>query len=214
MRLALDLPTALLAECSPLADLDYAVASRVLSDDAYAAFYAGQARSGREIILDNPATADGPPLSLPEVSQAVLRVVPTFVLAKADTDPVQALLAFRALSHAVSGHTGVGVTLCGATQTERTHLFLAVHKEAAMLCLPGTEQGVTWLEELWDVCRMTIWPPYLHFINVGDYLVMEHFRDVCEDLGLPRRRISTHIDMLGWEPSDAPRAIAIFRTHI
>jgi hypothetical protein len=92
----------------------------------------------------------------------------------------------------VTGHTGVGVTLCGATQTERTHFFLAIHKEAAMLCLPGTKQGVTWLEELWDVAQRTIWPPYLHILNPSQR-PMEQFRELCEELGLPRRRVSAHV---------------------
>lgn len=70
LRLSLEVPTAKLEEWSPLLDLDFVLAHKVLKDCVYAKHFA-QRPKGREVILDNSTHEFGAPIPFQDLTRAV-----------------------------------------------------------------------------------------------------------------------------------------------
>lgn len=80
MKLSLEIPTAYLRDFTPLTDLDFALAHKVLENQEYANFYLDRAK-GRELILDNSMHEIGKPLSVAELEEAAKRCNADYVIA-------------------------------------------------------------------------------------------------------------------------------------
>lgn len=80
IALSMELPTCRLKEWSPLADLDFVLAHKVLEDKAYADFFFNRPKD-RELILDNSYHELGYPLAPTELRHAALLCRATYVIA-------------------------------------------------------------------------------------------------------------------------------------
>ena len=144
IRLAMEIPTAFLQKWSPLCDLDFALAHRVLEDEVYASFYAHRP-SRRELILDNSMHELGKPLSVELLGEAAARVHANIVIAPDLLGQLDRNLEwFRETYSTLGGTYKIGVVLCGETFEEREQ-FLSAVLPADVLCLPFREARLEWL---------------------------------------------------------------------
>jgi len=146
IQLALEIPTSLLATFTPLTELDFALAHRVLEDEAYCSFYRNRA-PGRELILDNSMHELGKPLSPNELLLAVRKVQADFLIAPDELgQPAKNLSWFKETQALCSNDCQIAVVMCGNTPEERA-TFLNQVRYADMLCMPFREDRFTWFEQ-------------------------------------------------------------------
>lgn len=128
LRLALEIPTSMLERWTPLTDLDFILAHKVLKDPSYASFFAGR-KKGRELILDNSTHEFGVPLPL-ESLRAACQLVNASILIAPDIvneqiTPVQYRQNIEWMNQTVeaflSESVAIGGVLCGITKKERDH---------------------------------------------------------------------------------------------
>jgi len=176
MKLAMELPTAYLAEYSPLCDIDFALAQEVLEDKAYAAFYKKQSAAGRYVILDNGFHELGHPLDLKSLAEAAELIDPSVVIAPDWLgEPEKTLKSFETTLTAFKPKWPVGCVLGGKTQEERQYFFNAVYSRTALLCLPFKEPRLDWFRDLADTFYSYRWPR-IHLLGVNELQELADFR--------------------------------------
>lgn len=145
IKLALEIPTSLLKEISPLTDFDFVLAHRVLEDTAYAEWFRNRV-NGRELLLDNSLHELGAPLPAADLVEAALRCQANFVIAPDRLgDGAWTLEQLKETLNAFAG-TQFGVALClqGSSYEERAKLLAYARGRAALLCLPYRENRIEW----------------------------------------------------------------------
>lgn len=80
LKLSLEIPTVMLKQWSPLVDLDFCLAHKVLQDKEYGEFFAMRP-IGRELILDNSTHEFGKPIPFAALELAANMVQANFVIA-------------------------------------------------------------------------------------------------------------------------------------
>ena len=148
IQLALEIPTALLEALTPLTELDFALAHKVLEDEKYAEFYATR-EAGRILLLDNSMHELGKPLPPKELLRAARLCRADYVIAPDLLgQPERNLRWFLETRKVLRGEFKTAVCMCGRTPEERKD-FLEAVSFADMLCLPFREARVSWfLEQL------------------------------------------------------------------
>jgi hypothetical protein len=143
---AFEIPSALLREVAPLADLDFALAHRVLEDWPYAKFFASR-DLGRELILDNSFHELGKPLTVLELHEAARRSHADYVIAPDVLgEPAKNLQWFRETQEGLGSEFKIAVVASGNTPDDRAR-FLDATADAQMLCMPYREQRLAWFLE-------------------------------------------------------------------
>lgn len=174
IRLALEVPTAFLRDWTPLTDLDFVLAQRVLVDETYARFYRDRP-TGRELILDNGMHELGHPLSPVELRQAAALCRADYVITPDRLgEPRENLHRYKSAGDLLRPDFKVAVVMSGRDPSERA-LYLEHVKDADMLCLPYREPRLEW----WFENRKAIsdrWPR-VHLLGVSTF----------EELGAWRR---------------------------
>lgn len=146
MKLSLEIPTAYLSDWSPLCDLDFVLAHRVLEDDVYASFFSNRPKD-REVIMDNSMHELGHPLSIGELEEAAKRCNADFVVAPDRLgQPEWNLERFKETHRVLGDRFRIAVSMCGRDSHERSS-YLGAVRQADMLCLPYREPRVDWLHE-------------------------------------------------------------------
>lgn len=167
IQLSLEIPTAFLKQWSPLIDLDFVLAHRILEDDVYAAFYASRPTS-RRLILDNSMHELGRSLSIPELEEAAKRCRADVVIAPDRLrDPTFCYEQFKATHRALGSEYGIGVVMCGRDEPERAS-YLSNVRQADVLCLPYREDRASWLHQhLHTIQHRWSW---IHLLGVNELL--------------------------------------------
>lgn len=192
--LAQEIPTSMLATWSPLADLDFILAHKVLEDDAYAEFFRCR-DARRELILDNSYHELGYPLELSDLLEAAERCRADYVIAPDRIgDAEHNCRMFLKAKQVLAGY-GVAVVMTGAddsTPRDRDN-FLVNVKHADMLCCTFKQPlrhpwystshvarthfkrvhllGVSSLEELSLWAHTALWHPVIEFsVDTGKAL--------------------------------------------
>jgi hypothetical protein len=178
IKLALEIPTSLLTELTPLTDLDFVLAHKVLEDEAYAEHYDKRPRN-RTLILDNSMHELGHPLPPSRLAIAAEAVHADYVIAPDKLgEPVQNLEWYRETWRFIK-HSGVAVVLSGRTKEERVEYARQI-KGADMVCLPFREHRLQWMHELADFLT---WCQTFHLLGVNELSELTHFRDEYSVLG-------------------------------
>lgn len=143
---SLEIPTALLGRLSPLVDMDFALAHRVLEDSAYARFYANRP-NGRECLLDNSMHELGHPLAVQLLHRAADLVHADYVIAPDLLgEPERNLQWFRETYREMGSEFRIAVCASGRTAEERK-LFLDQTEDSSMLCMPYRTPRLSWFLE-------------------------------------------------------------------
>jgi hypothetical protein len=146
MKLAAEIPTKYLTDWSPLFDLDFALAHKVIENKSYERFYAGREK-GRQLILDNSMHELGRPMEPIELEEACKRVNPDYIIAPDMLGEVEQNYEWYVqTSRLLGSRCKIAVVMCGRSSEER-ELFLGNVREASLLCLPFREDRLLWYRE-------------------------------------------------------------------
>jgi hypothetical protein len=147
MKLSLEIPTVYLMDFSPLCDLDFVLAHRVLEDERYADFFFRRPK-GRELILDNSMhELGGNPLSVGEIGEAAKRCRADYVCAPDKLGEVQKNLDWFKDTHRLLGDQfKIATVLTGHDGPQRSQ-FLQNVRHADMLCLAYRTPRLDWFKE-------------------------------------------------------------------
>jgi hypothetical protein len=148
IRLSMEVPVCRLQRLNVLADLDFALAHKVLEDPAYATYYRTRVR-GRKLILDNSVHELGTPLSPDLLLQAARCVNADFLIAPDNIENAPWTLQqyLRLRTWARSGDPEIVGVICGDTLKQREELLDAM-QWSGMVCLPFRKPRLEWWEEL------------------------------------------------------------------
>lgn len=141
----MEVPTKYLSAWSPLCQLDFVLAHKVLEDEEYARFFRNRP-AGRELILDNSVHELGETLPVKDLVRAA-------ELCRADTviapdrlgDAVFNLQQYH-LMCSYFPTMMIGVVLAGKDRQQR-RAFLSEVANCGMICLPFKEDRWTWYNE-------------------------------------------------------------------
>lgn len=180
MRLSLEIPTAYLPDWSPLCDLDFVLAHRVLGDDAYAGYFLSRKES-RELILDNSMHELGHPLPPSDLEEAAKRVNADYVITPDVLgQPQQNYKWFKETHRLLGNRFKIAVVMCGRDPAERSTFLNNVHS-ADMLCLPYRENRLSWFHEhRAEIDRWT----RLHLLGVNTLEELMQWDDFSFDLSV------------------------------
>jgi hypothetical protein len=192
MRLAMEIPKSMLSRLSPLADIDFALAPEVLSDDKYAEFYRTQAEHKRFVILDNGVHEKGHPLTSAELVEAAKRVKAAVVIAPDKLGHYrEGIEWFNELKGILPKGHDVGVVMSGNSPAERAEFFMRAGRYAKMLCFPFKEPRYEWFADLIEkIPTYQPWPPRIHLLGVNELDELRQFRDSFEKMGIVSKRVS------------------------
>lgn len=151
MKLSLEIPNAYLHDFTPLTDLDFVLAHKVLENEEYADFYLSREK-GRELILDNSMhELGGIPLSPAELEAAAKRCNADFVVAPDRLgEPEWNLEQFKQTHRLLGNRFKIAVCAAGRDPSERG-MFIGAVGEAQMLCFPYREPRLRWFWERSDI---------------------------------------------------------------
>lgn len=174
MKLSLEIPTAYLPDWSPLCDLDFVLAHRVLEDDHYAKYFLSRAK-GRELILDNSMHELGTALTPGELLEAARRCRADFVVAPDRLkDPDFCLAQYRAMQKVFKKEFRVAVAMSGRTESERA-LYLDAVRDADLICMPYRENRLDWIQEQYQ--RLRRWHR-LHLFGMSTIQELQRWKDI------------------------------------
>jgi hypothetical protein len=146
MKLALEIPTTYLPDWSPLTDMDFALAHKVLEDEQYAKWYASRPRE-RKLILDNSMHELGSPMPPGDLQEAARRCRADYVVPPDKLgDPVFNFESYLQTRRLLGGEFGTAVAMSGRDAQERA-VYLQNVRGAEMLCLPYREPRLAWYRE-------------------------------------------------------------------
>lgn len=148
--LAMEIPSSKLKEWTPLADLDFILAHKVLKDRHYAEFFLKR-EQGREVILDNSMHELGAPLDIGDLCEAAKRVKADFTIAPDKLDDAQWTIeqyveAKERLSWTAAFTNVIGV-LVGDNPYERLRVLEVYSTKSSMICLPYRRPRIEWFFE-------------------------------------------------------------------
>lgn len=139
IKLSLEIPTSRLKEWVPLTDLDFVLAHKVLSNDAYAEFFSAR-DARRELILDNSTHEFGRPLNMSQLKTAAEKVHADYVIAPDIVTPDLTVLQYKQnlkwLKECAREmpNFAIGAVLCGHSKQERDAYVDTATKYAKMMC--------------------------------------------------------------------------------
>ena len=149
MNFGMEMPDCLLKEFSPLCDLEFALAHRVLEDEDYADHFLQAREVGREVILDNGFHELGRPVSSVELLEAAKRVDPSYVICPDFLhDPKKTYEATKEAAKVLGDKYALAVVLVGNDPAERNAFITNCKGFASMLCLPFRAKRLSWFETL------------------------------------------------------------------
>lgn len=186
INLALELPTVALEELNPLADMDFAIAYRVLADPAYARHYRRRSPH-RTLVLDNGFHELGKPASWRELIDAAMLTNPDYIIVPDNRGPHDAADNLRELDRALAmtGHPEqLAVVVAGTNEEERrTFVQACIASGVGMLCFSRMVNRRQWFDEL----RMAF-PPTgrtrVHLLGVSSLEELCSWREVSKDVDL------------------------------
>lgn len=164
MNLSMEIPTAYLKHFSPLCEVDFALAHRVLEDYEYAAFYYSR-EPGRPLILDNSMHELGRPLSPPELVEAARRCSATWVVCPDRLGQPQYNFDQYKQMCRLFPTDALAVAMSGRDPAERA-AYLSNVRQAGLLCMPYREPRWEWFQENAQFIQRT-WTR-LHLFGVSE----------------------------------------------
>lgn len=201
LRLALEIPTSMLERWTPLTDLDFILAHKVLQDTKYAEHFLNRP-PGRELILDNSthefATKDpltgkytaGQPLSLSllekasKMCRADYLIAPDVVNEEIDVaqyrrNKLWALAAITAFRREGSS-TKIATVLCGHTEETRNDYLAEIVSD--MLCFTFHDsRRLEWWEDFVDNEEAFLRYERIHILGVSTLDEMQRWYQISED---------------------------------
>jgi hypothetical protein len=189
MKLSLEIPTSLLEAVTPLTDMDFALAHRVLEDTAYARHYASRPH-GRELILDNSMHELGYPLAYRQLWDAATIVRADYVVTPDRLgDPGFTLRQYLETGKMLRAGFKVAVVMAGETLEERMR-FAALVRDADMLCMPYREPRLDWWNELFSGGREVLWNR-VHLLGVSSLAELKEWFPIVDQHLLVRFSVDT-----------------------
>lgn len=152
IKLSLEIPTSRLKEWSPLVDLDFILAHKVLDDPEYARHFEGRP-AGREVILDNSTHEFGKPLPFQQLHAAAILTKADFVIAPDIVNPVanadreQFLQNIHWIweAHHHLSEFKLGGVMCGTTSVDRVKWLADTQADLKMVCFSfHIPQRIAW----------------------------------------------------------------------
>lgn len=198
IQLAQEIPTSMLREWTPLSDLDFILAHKVLEDAEYAEFFKGRA-TDRELILDNSYHELGYPLPLSDLLEAAQRCRADYVIApdkvgdvhenaKAYLDARSVLTGYK-IAVVMTGTPGGGDEFHFVQERES---FLYEVRDADMLCCTFKEPTrLNWFQRSWHAKR---WKR-VHLLGVSELAELKEWnREARFQFHVHGRRIRWSVD--------------------
>lgn len=188
MKLAMEIPTAHLAQLSELTDVDFALAHLVLENKVYAEFYREQRKQGRRVLMDNSMhELNGVPLSVGELLEAARVINPNVII---PPDKLGDMQFTYAAFHNMRKHPGCrwdpALVIQGKTYEERIQHFMDGRKYSQTVCFPFREPRLEWFTQLRRGVPHTVaWPTFLHLFGVNDLRELTEWSFVLEQSGWP-----------------------------
>lgn len=177
LGLSMEIPTSKLKEWSPLCDLDFVLAHKVLNDSAYAQHFQNR-RFGREVILDNSTHEFGKPLPYADLEQAAQLCRADYLIApdivNTDIDDAQIALNMHWMHEtcenvaAKDDWLAVGAVLCGHTRAQRdSYISFAGEAGVTMLCFTFHEpKRLLWFSDFMLHPTYEVWNR-IHILGVS-----------------------------------------------
>lgn len=193
MRLAMEIPTCMVEQISPLTDLDFCLAHEVLDSKDYAEFYSNQRTLGRDVILDNSFHELGKSMSIAELIEAAKRINPTWVIAPDRLGDVAfGYEQFKAMLPFMKEipQTKLAVNMTGASEHDRSMFFLNTYEHVKMICFPYRENRLEWFATLSRQYSGYRWPPHIHLLGMNEFDELHKFQGLFEANGIPPWRVS------------------------
>jgi hypothetical protein len=176
--LGLEMPTSLLGTLSPLTDLDFILAHRVLSEKAYAEWFSLPRHPKTEAILDNSMHEVGEPLMPHDLVEAAAIVKPTYVVAPDRMgETVWNKEQLNKLERLAAGKFKLAVVVTGKTVAERKWFHYAT-SAADLVCYPYREaRRFEWFLEHPPIGRR------IHLLGVSELPELKRWVDASEREG-------------------------------
>lgn len=185
LKLALEIPTSQLKRWSPLLDLDFILAHKVLNDKHYADFFASREK-GREVILDNSTHEFGVPIPLDQLRLAAQLSRANFVIAPdivtEEMSQEQYFKNLRWMQEAATALFGfnVAAVLCGRTTMERNAYTSRCVGRVKMLCFTFHDRRrFEWWEEF-SCHAYSGYFPRIHVLGMASVDELKRWVDVSE----------------------------------
>lgn len=153
IRLSLEIPTKMLKEWSPLVDLDFVLAHKVLGDEKYASHFNARP-PGRELILDNSTHEYGSPIGFSSLFSAAdlvgadVVIAPDIVNPNIDEAQHSQNIAWMAEAVTRLAPYDVGAVWSGTTKEQRRRYLDACLERCRVLFFSfHMEDRVEWWNE-------------------------------------------------------------------
>jgi hypothetical protein len=163
IKLSLEVPAAFVEAWTPLADLDFILAHKVLEDDSYASHFATRPW-GRELILDNSVHELGSPLPMKALAEAARRVRADYIIPPDRIGQFKQNMQWYEEAYTALDGQRLAPVLCGSTPSERAEC-VDRFAGSAMLCLPFREDRLSWFREQRDAI-LACWSR-IHLLGVN-----------------------------------------------
>lgn len=188
LKLSLEVPTARLKEWSPLLDLDFVLAHKVLTDKTYAEFFA-QRPQGRQVILDNSTHEFGKPIPTEDLCKATNMVHADVIIAPDIVTPdlpdeqytknLEWLVdSSEALWESCGTHKKIGAVLCGNTPMQLSNYIYRAYGRAEVLCFTFHEpKRLEWWDAFSHHPLFRYWE-HIHILGMASLEELRHWVDI------------------------------------
>jgi hypothetical protein len=180
IQLSMEVPTPFLESWSPLTDVDFALAHRVLEDAAYAKYYRTRP-AGRELLLDNSMHELGAPLEIQQLLDAANLCRADVVISPDQLkDPAWTLEQFNKTKLAFKDTPfEIAVVLQSKTgATTDLEDFLEQVGEADMIMLPYREDRWDWFDRVES--SILLWSR-VHLLGVSELQELRWWAGIAKE---------------------------------